>query len=310
MMALDKELRYVFANNAYCKVIGCQQADIIGQHVADVFEVFPEDKESFIRNCEAAFAGEVTRAVVRTSGASETSGRTRTINWQMTQEPFYGRNGEVKYIVQRSEDVTHLVELQKSHDVVTAELDHRVKNLISVVLAMARITSSTAETVEQYTEEFCARLESVARIYNRMSDAGWTGLSLKSLIEGELFQVSGGRPIDYSLKGEDILLTVPATKDGGMVLHEMASNAVKYGCFSKPGGRLDVEWFLEDGKLKVLWVESGMTGIKPPDKDGFGTKLITMLPNAQVKRDYRETGLHIEYTVPTGPTVEGESDLS
>jgi PAS domain S-box-containing protein len=310
MMAVDKDLRYVFANKAYCEAIGREQVDILGQYVTDVYQMPPEDRDSFIRKCKATFAGEVTRSEVRTSIVPDASGRTRAINWQTTQEPFYGGAGEVIYIVQRVEDVTHLVELQKSHDVVTAELDHRVKNLISVVLAMARITSSTAQSVEQYTEEFCARLESVARIYNRMSDAGWTGLRLKSLFEDELAQVAGGRAIEYSLKGEDILLTVSATKDGGMVIHEMASNALKYGCFSQAGGRLDVEWSFEDGCLRILWVESGVTGIRPPDKEGFGTKLITMLPNARVKRDYRETGLRIEYIVPIDLTVDGEPDLS
>jgi two-component sensor histidine kinase len=89
-----------------------------------------------------------------------------------------------------------------------------------------------------------------------------------------------------------------ATKDGGMVIHEFVTNALKHGCFSRPGGRLDVEWTVLGGMLRIMWVESGLSGIRPPEKVGFGTRLTDMLPNARVKREYHDTGLRIEYVVP------------
>ena len=298
VMALDKNLRYVFANAAYCKVFGRTFAQMRGQYVFDVYEAPLADQESFKRKCALTFEGVITRSEVHTTMVEDKDGRTRSVYWQTTQEPFLDAAGEVRYILQRVEDITHLVELQRSHDIVSTELDHRVKNLISVILATARITSPMAHSVEQYTEEFCARVESRARIYDRMSSAGWRGLSLRSLLEEELAQVASRQPIQYSLKGKDIQLTLKATKDGGMIIHEFVSNAAKYGCFAQPGGRLDVEWSVSDTELRVLWVECGGGVDVTPRVAGFGTKLTEMLPNARVRREYSESGLRIEYVVP------------
>jgi PAS domain S-box-containing protein len=298
VMALDRDLCFVFANAAYCKALGRTFAQIRGQYVFDVYEAPPADQESFKRKCGLTFAGAITRSEIQTALVQDEEGRTRSVYWQATQEPFLDENGMVRYVLQRIEDVTHLVELQRSHDIVSAELDHRVKNLISVILATARITSPMASSVEQYTDEFCARVESMARIYDRMSSAGWRGLSLRSLFEEELTQVASRQPIQYSLKGKDIQLSLKATKDGGMIIHEFVANAAKYGCFAQPGGRLDVEWSISDAKLRVLWVETGGGVGATPRKAGFGTKLTEMLPNARVRREYSENGLRIEYTVP------------
>lgn len=303
-MAVDRNLYLVFANAAYCEALGKSRDELIGKYIFDVYEAPPKDQESFVRKCALTFQGEITRSDIHTRLVSGADGRTRTMYWQSTQEPIHSASGEVCYIVQRSEDVSHLVELQRSHDVISAELDHRVKNFVSVILATARITAMSASSVEQYTEDFCSRIDSMARIYSRMSSLGLMGLQLRSLFEDELAQISSQKAIQYSLKGDDIQLTGKSTRDGGMVIHEFVTNALKHGCFSRPGGRLDVEWSVSGNMLRVLWVESGMTGIRPPERVGFGTRLTEMLPNARVKREYRDSGLTIEYTVPIGLVVD------
>ena len=303
-MALDKDMRFVFANAAYCKSFSVSKEGLIGQYVYDVFELESDVAASFRTKWILAFQGKRTRSDVQRAIIKAQDGTSNKIHWQSTQEPFYGPDGQVLYVVQRVENVTHLVELQKSHDVIAAELDHRVKNFVAVILATARITSTSAKSVEQYTDEFCARIDSMARIYSRMSSQGLTGLQLRSLFEDELAQIASQKAIRYSLKGEDVQLTGKSTRDGGMVIHEFVSNALKYGCFSQPGGRLDVEWSVSGNMLRILWVESGLTGIKPPETIGFGTRLTEMLPNAKVTREYRDTGLTIEYVVPVELVVE------
>nr|WP_321362276.1 HWE histidine kinase domain-containing protein [uncultured Hyphomonas sp.] len=298
MMAIDRELRYVFANKAYCEAVGLPKAQLIGKFVFDVDKAPIESEDAFRHMCGLTFTGEITRSEVLTTLVTGEDGRTRPVYRQTTQEPFALGDGEIRYVMQRVEDITHLVELQKSHDVIAAELDHRVKNFVSVILATARITSASATSVEQYTEDFCSRVDSMARIYSHMSSLGLMGLDLRSLFEVELAQVSSQKAIPYSLKGNDIQLTAKATRDGGMIIHEFVTNAVKHGCFSHSEGRLDVEWEVSDGYLRLLWVESGLTGVRPPQKKGFSTRLIEMLPNAKVTCDYRDTGLVMEYVVP------------
>ena len=308
-MAINRDLRYVYANQAYCEAIGMPIDDLLGKYVFDVYKGPSDHELSFQRKCSLSFQGGVTRSDVHTSVLTDEEGRPRTVHWQTTQEPIFGPDGQVRHLVQRAEDVTHLVELQKSHDVMATELDHRVKNFVSVILATARITSLSAASVEQYTEDFCSRVDSMARIYSRMSADGLKGLRLRELFEDELAQVAAKRNIQYSLSGDDVQLTVKSSKDGGMVIHEFVTNAVRHGCFSRPEGRLDVEWAVVGNELQVLWVESGLTGIKPPDKKGFGTRLTDMLPNAWVKRTYRDTGLTIEYIVPVEIIIDdGDQD--
>lgn len=308
-MAIDRDLRYIYANQAYCQAIGRPIDEVLGKYVFDIYQAPSDHELSFRRKCSLSFQGEVTRSEVQTSVFTDDEGRSRTVYWQTTQEPYFGRDGQVRCVVHRVEDVTHLVELQKSHDVIVTELDHRVKNFVSVILATARITSLSADSVEQYTEDFCSRVDSMARIYSRMSADGLRGLSLRSVFEDELAQVAARKNIQYSLKGDDVQLTVKSSKDGGMVIHEFVTNAVRHGCFSRPEGRLDVEWAVVDNELRVLWVESGLTGIKPPDKKGFGTRLTDMLPNARVTRTYHDTGLTIEYIVPVEVvTDDGDHD--
>lgn len=296
IMILDRGYRYVFANDAYQKAVQRTGEELLGRNY---FEVFPEAPEQEVSEIfRRALAGEPARLEVHpfpTVGVEE-PGKAR--HWQAMLEPLRNAAGEAEFIVQRAQDVTAQVMLQQDIDVIATELDHRVKNLVTVILATARITSASAESVEQYTDEFCSRLESMARCYNKLSANGWRGLSFRDLFDDELAQIVGRGSDRYSLKGEDITLGLKASKDGSMVIHELASNAAKHGCFSQPGGRLDIEWSLIDGILKIIWLESGLTGVTAPEKVGFGTKLLSMLPNAKIRQEYRDTGLWLEYVVP------------
>lgn len=302
---LDRELRIVFANRAYRTAVSATEGPIDGRCVLEVFDIPPQMEESYRQKCFEAFAGQVSRTRIQPYERTEPGGQAEQRYWQATQEPLRNADGDIVLIVQRVQDVTHLVSLQQSNDVVTAELDHRVKNLVTVILATARITSASAESVGQYTDEFCNRLESMARYYNKMSANGWKGLSFRSMFEDELAQVAGRGTSRYALRGEDLILSLKATKDGGMLIHELVSNAAKHGCFSRPGGRLDVEWKIVGTELRIDWTESGLTGIRPPEKVGFGTKLLSMMPNAKIRKEYRDSGLRLEYIVPVHTAVDG-----
>lgn len=304
-IVMDRDLRIVFANAAYERAVQKPGENLVGQAVFDVFP-FTSDKEiAFRKKCTEAFTGKMTRTAIQPYQQTDADGRTMMRYWQATQEPLRNADGDIEFIMQRVQDVTHLMTLQQSNDAITTELDHRVKNLVTVILATARISSTSAESVQQYTDEFCNRLESMARYYNKLSANGWQGLSLRSMFEDELAQVVGRGAIRYSLKGKDVVLSYKATKDGGMVIHELVANAVKHGCFSQPEGRLDVEWWISEGKLHVIWHETGLTGVREPSKVGFGTKLLSMLPNAEVHREFRDTGLWLNYVIPVNLATGG-----
>ena len=305
IMVLDRKFRYVYANAAYQKAIQIADEELLGR---SYFEVLPEtpERESEIRaRFHQALAGEPTQLKVRVVKSVSADGEETTRHWQAMLEPLCDASGMPRYIVQRAQDVTEQVLLQQVNDVMSTELDHRVKNLVTVVLATARITSTGATSVSQYTDDFCGRLESMARCYDKLSGNGWNGLSFRDMFEDELAQVVGRGSDRYSIKGENLVLSVKATKDGGMVIHELVANAAKHGCYSRPGGRLDIEWEVIDGNLRIVWVETGLSGVTEPDRTGFGTKLLSMMPNARVRREFRDSGLWLEYVVPIHLAVDG-----
>jgi len=153
--------------------------------------------------------------------------------------------------------------------------------------------------VEQYTEGFCERLDAMMRVVGKLSSAAGSGLSLRGLFEDELRRAAPRAMGRYALHGPDVTLTTKSSRDAGMVIHELATNAVRHGCFSCPEGRLDVDWSVSDDCLTVIWEESGLAGVRQPEKAGFGTTILSMFPNADVHREFRDSGLRVEFTIPS-----------
>lgn len=305
IMALDRKFRIVYANDAYLKTMKRSRADLLGKSYVEVFALAPECERKTIEKFNDVLAGKTARLEVQSLPSSYTEGGDSPRYWHAMMEPQRNESGEVEFIIQRAQDVSELERLRRSNEVLAAELDHRVKNLLSVILATARIGSATAESVEQYTEDFCGRLESMTRTYNLLSANGWKEVSLREMLEQEISHAASQNSNQYSLKGDSFPLTLKGVKDAGLIIHELVSNAVKFGCFSRPEGWLDVEWNVVDGMLPVIWTESGLTGIVPPAKKGFGTKILSIFPNARIRQDYHDVGMRLEVLVPADLVIEG-----
>ena len=305
IMALDRTFCIAYANDAYLDAMKRTRADLLGKSYFEAFPMDPECEQEAVEKFNKVLAGKTARLEVQPLQHSGPDGCHSPRHWHAMMEAQRNESGEVEFIVQRAQDVSEQVRLQRSNDVLAAELDHRVKNLISVILATARISGATAESVEQYTEEFCNRLESMTRNYDLLSANGWRGVSLRSMLEQEISHAIGRSSNRYSLRGSDFTLTLKGSKDGGLIIHEMVANAVKFGCFSRPEGRLDVEWDVVDEMLRVVWTESGMTGISAPIKEGFGTKILSIFPNARIRQEFRDSGMRLEVLVPADLVIDG-----
>ena len=298
MMVLDRDLNIVFANKAYQGVAEQTEEALLGRNIVEVIAGAGKLRQEVEERCHQTFAGKVTFLDVWPyQSARKGNGEVRK-HWQAVQEPLRNSEGEVVYILHRAQDVTEQVLLQRSNDVVTAELDHRVKNFMTVILATVRLSSVGADSVEQYTEDLCGRLDSMSRNYGMLSARDWQGLTLREIFEDELAHAGSRYAHRHTIKGEDFPLSLKASKDGCMIIHELVANAVKHGCFSKSDGWLDIEWSIQGDDLRVIWSETGVSGVSEPQKAGFGSKLLQMMPNARITREFRETGLLLEYLVP------------
>ncbi|MFZ5677119.1 MAG: response regulator [Pseudomonadota bacterium] len=202
-----------------------------------------------------------------------------------------------KRVSERTEELRLSTDQQK---ILAREVDHRAKNALAVAQAIVRLTQ--ADTIEEHVTAIEGRITALARAHTLLSDSRWAGASLKTIAEEELAPYCGGTP-RCSIEGPDILLKPASAQAVALVLHELATNAAKYGCFSVPSGRLSLSWAGTD-PLRLAWRETGATGIRPPSKVGFGTKVIGLSIESQlggrVEYHWQDAGLHCLIELPGG----------
>ena len=300
MMILDREQRFVYANDAYLKATHSTLDSLLGRNVFDCFPDTPDRVEAVQSKFQRTLdTGETTTLDAQPFQLAMSDGRTRQLVWQAVQDPVFDRDGAVVGMIQRAEDVTRQHELQRRNEAISHELSHRVKNIMAVVMSIARITSRNATSISDFTHSFIERLGAMARTNEQLAHGNWRGLDVRALLDAELgpYREEEGRT--YSLDGPEIRLSLEATKDLSMVVHELATNAAKYGCLGDEAGALTVCWRFEDEALHLDWTESCNRPVDAPQpgKTGFGSRLLEMLPYIEVQRDFRPDGLALSITV-------------
>ena len=188
--------------------------------------------------------------------------------------PYAGADGETDGVVLTFIDVTSLTEAEAHQGVLIAELNDRVKNMLAVVVGLARQTAGSAGSVSDSTAALISRLESMSRAYELLSRDRWTAAPLEALV-GEIRSFGGDR---IRISGAPVMMAPKPALAIGMVLHELATNAVKHGALSTPQGRVEIAWTVEGEppaqRLQLSWAENGGPGAPPAPKRGFGLKLI------------------------------------
>ena len=155
-----------------------------------------------------------------------------------------------------------------------AELDHRVKNTLANIQALVVHTSRSAESLTGFVEGLGGRIQSMAKAHNLLSQSRWEGVSIDSLLRDELSPYSSGTT-RVALSGTDVLLTPTSALSLSLAIHELATNAAKFGALSRPGGSVAVTWrSAKDGDFQLSWTEAGGPRVAMPTRRGFGSTLI------------------------------------
>jgi two-component system CheB/CheR fusion protein len=172
-------------------------------------------------------------------------------------------------------DVTSLAHAEAHQRTLIAELNHRVKNMLTITIGIAEQTFRTTSSPEAFKSAFIERLRAMSRSYELLSRENWTSAAIHELIVQELSPFGAER---FSIEGPEIRLNPTVAMSLGMILHELATNAGKYGALSAQKGHVKIAWshgIGPDGnRLKLRWDESGGPNTTPPQKNGFGMKLI------------------------------------
>lgn len=198
-------------------------------------------------------------------------------SYNMRMEPSRDKEGRITGLIGISIDLTHKRENERQMHLVMRELTHRSKNLLAVIQAMARQTAARSDNTEEFVESFAARLQAMAASHDLLVSQSWYGADLKELVLAHLAQsIDPGSP-QIEIEGDPHSITADAAQNLGLALHELTTNAAKYGALSVLGGKLSVSWTTVDGRIRLVWKESGGPEVVPPRRNGFGRMLLERL---------------------------------
>jgi len=249
----------------------------------------------------------------RTTGGFDVEYRLRraadgAYRWFRTRAtPVRGRGGKIVEWLGTSTDIDDLRGLQERQQLLLAELQHRVRNTLSVVRSIARRTAASNATIEEYTAHFDGRLNAFARTQAAVTRDPPAGVDLEALIAEELLAHGAREGRQVRIDGPGLRLRPKAAETLGLAVHELATNAVKYGALSTPIGRLDVRWTIEGRgqvrRLKLEWCED-LAGrpVAPPRRRGFGLDMLKQTLaydlGAETALDFAPRGLRCTIELP------------
>jgi two-component system CheB/CheR fusion protein len=202
-------------------------------------------------------------------------------------------------------DLTERKRGEQERELLARELSHRVKNILAVVQSLAMQTDHS-RSVEEFRDTFVGRLSALARAHSLLLDAQWRGADLKELVGQELQAYRVDHPDKIEIDGAAVPLTANQGLGLSLILHELGTNAAKYGALSHSEGRVHVSWHIEErggGKrVRLRWEERDGPQVERPEEKGFGTRLIerasTYELEGEVELDYASGGLRCELVFP------------
>jgi PAS domain S-box-containing protein len=170
-------------------------------------------------------------------------------------------------------DITARKRAEERQDMLIAEFDHRVKNILARVAVVAMYTRQGSRSMDEFIQTLDGRIQSMATAHSLLSQSRWTGAGLADLVRHQLGPYT--TEANTTVQGPNVMLTAAATQAVAMVLHELVTNAAKYGALSSPDGRVSVEWEAPDGSLSIAWCETGGPRVAASTpQSGYGTSLI------------------------------------
>ena len=259
----------------------------IANHLADMGDL-KRDIQSVLENGHP-----IDRRVHRRDG---------TEHYLMRILPYRGRNDIIDGILVTFVNVTKIVEAEVQQRTLVEELNHRVRNMLTVVGAIANQTLAKSGSPDRFAEAFLGRLHAMGKSYALVSQENWGGVSLSEILMSQLQNHAEEREGRVQIGGPPISFAPPEALALGLVFHELATNAVKYGALARSKGRVAVTWGIQKNRLIITWLERDGAKVGKPGRKGFGTELIERelksALGAKVSFDYAPEGIEVQITIP------------
>lgn len=234
---------------------------------------------------------------------------------------FYARGrahgdaqGRAAYLTGACVDITSRKEAEERRKLISAELDHRVRNTLASIQSILRLTEHSAQTKEKFSRAVTGRVQAMARAHGHLTDSGWRGAGFRALIGDELRPYVDTTDPRVEIAGTDLLLKPAAAVSMALVVHELTTNAVKYGALSTPDGRLAIRWKTSEAEeapetLHFEWVECNGPRVRKPRRKGFGSRMLQRILEhefgATVTLEFPPEGHRFTASFPLDKIVRG-----
>jgi PAS domain S-box-containing protein len=269
--------------------------------------IHPDDR-SAVRQCmssipeKGASTHEVEFRAIRAAGG---------VRWLLDRGRCFSNSDKSEQPLRVMGTILEITErkLAEEHQqLLLAELDHRVKNILANVTAMVHLSSARADSVKAFVSTLDGRIMALSNAHGLLSRRNWVAAELSTLVTTALEPFRSGRESNLKVDGPPVQVGAKVAQSLAMILHELATNAVKYGALSVPEGTVAVSWSrLADGKLRFGWRERGGPTVLEPEKDGFGLTVLRTVGaeiGAQLEFAFQPEG--IKYVL-VGPLVYHDS---
>jgi PAS domain S-box-containing protein len=307
--AKDRQSRVLWANRAAQQIIGRPFEEIIGHSDLE----WAEDSKQALAIIE-------NDRLVMESGETQdvdevfTSPNGDTRHYRSVKSPLRDSAGRTIGLVGITSDVTARRQAEDRERLLAREVDHRAKNLLAVVQSIVQLTR--AEDIAAFTRSISGRIQSLARAHSLLAASRWEGADLKQLVTEELapFAARGGGRV--AISGPAIRLKPEAAQALALVIHELATNAAKYGALSGDAGHVEIRWAMapgtNEGRLCIDWLERGGPAVAgAPTRRGFGSTVMQASVERQLKGKVRlewaAEGLSCELALPADQIVASPS---
>lgn len=286
----------IYMNLAAERLTGFTLAEVLGRPLHDVIHHTRPDGSPFpLHECAIDRAFPENANTQGEEVFVHKSGRFYPVAF--TASPVHDEEAKVVGTIIEVRDITDEKKVEEARELLMREVDHRARNVMAVVQSLVRLTK--ADDLQVYKTVLSGRISAIARAHTSLANRHWEDGCLRDVVQDELTAMCPREQISY--EGPPVYLAPTQVQPLSMLVHELATNANKYGACSHSAGRVSVTWTLGGGQVHLIWRETGGAGLAQPQREGFGTLLIASLAEqlkAEVTKSWNQSGLTCEVVFP------------
>jgi len=302
LLVWDQEEGIILFNRGCEELYGYKKNEALGATAADLLKTrYPVSRDVLMKRLaeDGAWTGEVRQ--------SANDGREIWVDSRLELI----RTGGSEFVVESNRDITERRKADEVRNLLVGELNHRVKNTLAIVQSIAAQTGRTSATIDQFIGRFNGRIQSLSSAHHMLTEAHWSGASLRELITSQI-AVSAGELLNVDIVGDEVFVPPQTALQLTLMLHELTTNALTHGSLSRPQGRVAISWSIEPGdvpRIVLLWTERGGPPVTPPVARGFGTLLLERsgkLPHLKAWLEFNPQGVACRIEADLTEDAQGE----